>query len=110
MNGGPSVELAGDRWDGAKFDATPTNGGVHIVIPASYSARFETATGNGHFNFDFPVTVSGRIGRDLSLNLGNGRPLVCAVTTNGGVNVRRKTERGAFYNGSSWRPRSTLRK
>ncbi len=91
VNGGLSVELTGDRWHGAEFDATTTNGGVNMVIPANYSARLETATVNGHINIDFPVTVSGRINRELSVNLGNGGPLVRAVTTNGGVNVKRKT-------------------
>ncbi len=91
VNGGLSVELAGDRWDGTEFDATTTNGGVNIVIPANYSARLETATVNGHINVDFPITVSGKFNRELSMNLGNGGPLVRAVTTNGGVNVKRKT-------------------
>ena len=90
VNGGLSVELAGDRWDGTEFDATTTNGGVNMVIPANYSARFETATVNGHINIDFPVTVSGKITNELSLNLGNGGPLVRAVTTNGGVSIKRK--------------------
>ncbi len=90
VNGGLSVELAGDRWDGTEFNATTTNGGVSMLIPANYSAQFETATVNGHINIDFPVTVSGRIGRELSMNLGSGGPLVRAVTTNGGVNIKRK--------------------
>ena len=91
VNGGLSVELTGDRWDGTEFDATTTNGGVNLLIPANYSARLETATVNGHIKIDFPVTVSGRINCELSVNLGNGGPLVRAVTTNGGVNVKRKT-------------------
>jgi hypothetical protein len=91
VNGGLSIELAGDRWDGTELDATTTNGGVTMAIPANYSARFQTATVNGHINIDFPVTVSGKIGRELSMNLGNGGPLVRAVTTNGGVNIKRKS-------------------
>jgi len=91
VNGGLNVELMGDRWDGTEFDTATTNGGVTMVIPASYSARFETGTVNGHINVDFPVTVSGKIDRSLSMNLGNGGPLVRAVTTNGGVNLKRKT-------------------
>ncbi|MEO8128403.1 MAG: DUF4097 family beta strand repeat-containing protein [Bryobacteraceae bacterium] len=91
VNGGLNVELMGDRWDGTDFDTTTTNGGVNMVVPANYSARLETATVNGHINVDFPVTVSGKIDRNLSLNLGNGGPLVRAVTTNGGVNIKRKT-------------------
>jgi DUF4097 and DUF4098 domain-containing protein YvlB len=91
VNGGLSVELVGDRWEGTEFDAATTNGGVSMVIPANYSARLETATVNGHINIDFPVTVSGKIGRELSVNLGNGGTLVRAVTTNGGVSIKRKS-------------------
>jgi len=90
VNGGLSVELTGDRWDGTEFDAATTNGGVSMSIPANYSARLETSTVNGNVNLDFPVTVTGKIGRELTLNLGNGGPLVRAVTTNGGVSIKRR--------------------
>jgi len=89
-NGGVTVELAGDRWDGDQLDATTTNGGVTVNVPAAYSAHLETGTVNGHIHIDFPVTVHGEISRQLSVDLGSGGPLVRAVTTNGGVNIRRK--------------------
>jgi hypothetical protein len=38
---------------------------------------------------DFPVTVTGRIGREISTTLGNGGALVRAATTNGHVRVSR---------------------
>jgi hypothetical protein len=37
---------------------------------------------------DFPITVTGRIGREITTNLGQGGPLVRAVTTNGSVAIR----------------------
>ncbi len=89
-NGGLSVELAGNRWEGERLDAVTTNGGVSVAVPAAYSAHLETGTVNGHINIDFPVTVHGEISRQLSLDLGSGGPLVRAVTTNGGVTVKRK--------------------
>jgi len=89
-NGGLAVELAGNRWDGDQLDATTTNGGVSVTIPAAYSAHLETGTVNGHIQIDFPVTVHGEISRSLSVDLGSGGPLVRAVTTNGGVSIRRK--------------------
>lgn len=89
-NGGLSVELAGNRWDGEQLDTTTTNGGVSVSVPAAYSAHLETGTVNGHINIDFPVTVHGEISRRLSVDLGSGGPLVRAVTTNGGVSIRRK--------------------
>jgi hypothetical protein len=89
-NGGLTVELAGNRWDGERLDATTTNGGVSVAVPAAYSAHLETGTVNGHINIDFPVTVHGEISRQLSLDLGSGGPLVRAITTNGGVSIKRK--------------------
>jgi hypothetical protein len=61
-----------------------------MSMPAKYSARLETGTLNGHIRVDFPVTVSGQIDRQLSINLGSGGPLVRATTTNGGVSIKRK--------------------
>ncbi|HUJ22680.1 MAG TPA: DUF4097 family beta strand repeat-containing protein [Bryobacteraceae bacterium] len=90
-NGGLHVELAGNRWEDGQLDATTTNGGVSLEVPDSYSAHLETGTVNGHINIDFPVTVSGEIDRRLSINLGSGGPLVRAITTNGGVSIRRKS-------------------
>ena len=89
-NGGLHVELAGNRWEGGQLDARTTNGGVSLTVPSSYSAHLETGTVNGHINVDFPVTVHGEINRQLSIDLGSGGPVVRAVTTNGGVSIKRK--------------------
>jgi DUF4097 and DUF4098 domain-containing protein YvlB len=91
-NGGLSIELDGTRWDGEQLDVSATNGGVSLHVPENYSARLETRTVNGRVNVDFPVTMQGRIdSRELSLNLGSGGPLIRAVTTNGGVSVKRRS-------------------
>ena len=89
-NGGLHVELAGKSWEGSQLDARTTNGGVSLSVPSSYSAHLETGTVNGHINVDFPVTVHGEINRQLSIDLGSGGPLIRAVTTNGGVSIKRK--------------------
>jgi hypothetical protein len=89
QNGGLHVELLGSTWDGRGLDATTMNGGVHLLIPSNYSAQLETGTTNGGIDIDFPVTVRGRIGRRITTELGRGGPLIRAVTTNGGVDVRR---------------------
>jgi DUF4097 and DUF4098 domain-containing protein YvlB len=88
-NGGVDAELTGRTWDGAGLDLETTNGGVRLRIPENYSARLETGTVNGGIDIDFPVTVQGRIGRELSTTLGNGGPLVRAETTNGQVRLTR---------------------
>lgn len=88
-NGGLSLELDGSRWDGQGLDAETRNGGVRVIVPDGYSARLETGTVNGGMQIDFPVTVQGRLGRRLSTTLGEGGPTIRAMTTNGGVEIRR---------------------
>jgi DUF4097 and DUF4098 domain-containing protein YvlB len=88
-NGGLHVELAGSRWDGTKCDVSTTNGGIKLMVPASYSAHLETGTVNGGMNIGFPVTVQGKLNKELSVDVGSGGNLVRAMTTNGGVNVER---------------------
>jgi DUF4097 and DUF4098 domain-containing protein YvlB len=83
------IELSGDRWDGEALDVSTTNGGVSMSIPENYSAHLETGTVNGHLNIDFPVTVQGNITRELAVNLGSGGATIRAMTTNGGVRIRR---------------------
>ncbi|NNF28976.1 MAG: DUF4097 family beta strand repeat protein [Gemmatimonadetes bacterium] len=88
-NGGLSVELSGDRWAGEGLDLRTTNGGVTVAIPEGYSAEFETATVNGGFALDVPMTLQGRLGRRLRSTLGDGGAPVRVTTTNGGVKIRR---------------------
>ena len=88
-NGGLVVELAGDRWDGETLDVSTTNGGVVMSIPENYSANLQTGTVNGGISVDFPVTVQGDLKKQLSVNLGSGGATVKAMTTNGGVRIRR---------------------
>ena len=90
-NGGLVVELSGDRWDGEELDVKTTNGGVTMSVPESYSAHLETGTVNGNVSVDFPVTVQGRITKEISVNLGSGGATVRAMTTNGGVRLTRSS-------------------
>jgi DUF4097 and DUF4098 domain-containing protein YvlB len=76
VNGGVEVTLTGARWDGDALDVRTTNGGVRLRVPEGYSARLETHTVNGGTNIDFPVTVQGRLGRNVSTTLGDGGALV----------------------------------
>lgn len=90
-NGGLVIELAGDHWDGETLDVSTTNGGVIMSVPENYSAHLETGTVNGGINVEFPITVQGRINRQLAVNLGSGGATVKAMTTNGGVRIQRLT-------------------
>ena len=60
-----------------------------MAVPENYSAHLEAGTVNGDLSIDFPVTVQGRITRELEVNLGAGGPTVRAMTTNGGVKIKR---------------------
>ena len=88
-NGGLSIELTGDRWDGEAMDVKTTTGGISMSVPENYSAHLETGTVNGNLSIDFPVTMQGRISREIAVNLGSGGPTIRAMTTNGGVRVKR---------------------
>jgi len=88
-NGGLVIELDGDRWDGEEMDVRTTNGGIVMTLPENYSAHLVTGTVNGGLSVDFPITVQGRISRELAVNLGSGGATVRAMTTNGGVRIRK---------------------
>jgi hypothetical protein len=90
QNGSLNVQLAGSRWDGSGLDAETQNGAVRMSIPESYAASIETGTVNGRVNTDFPVTLRGRIGRQLNLPLNGGGAPLRAMTTNGSVTLSRK--------------------
>ena len=89
MNGGLMIELTGERWDGEGLDVSTTNGGVILSVPENYSANLQTGTVNGGVSVDFPITVQGRINKQIAVNLGSGGPMVKAMTTNGGVHLKR---------------------
>jgi DUF4097 and DUF4098 domain-containing protein YvlB len=91
VNGGLKVELAGNTWHGNQLDVQTTNGGIHVTVPQSYSARFETSTVNGGVHSDLPgVDVAkSKHERNVSVTFGSGGPLVRLVTTNGGIHLNK---------------------
>ncbi len=86
-NGGVHVRLSGARWEGAGLDVETTNGGVTLGVPARYSAALEVHTQNGGIRTDIPMTVQGRVDRELRTTLGSGGPLLKLRTVNGGVRI-----------------------
>jgi hypothetical protein len=66
------------------------NGGIQVALPEHYSAALDTATTHGRVSVDFPVVVNGRIDNHIETTLGAGGAKIRAVTTNGGVRIRRK--------------------
>ena len=83
-NGGVDVDLDGPGWRGEGLDVETSNGGVHLRIPEHYSAHLETGTVNGGLNIDFPVTVQGRVDKNISADLGGGGAPIRVRTHNGG--------------------------
>ena len=90
VNGGVQIELTGTIWDGRQLEVTTRNGGVHVTMPSSYSARVQAESERGGFQSDFPVTVEGNVRpRLLDFNVGAGGPLIHVTTTNGRVSFTR---------------------
>jgi len=88
-NGGLVVELSGDRWDGETLDVSTTNGGVIMSVPENYSAHVQTGTVNGSVNVEFPVNGQDKRTKQVAFDLGSGGAMVKAMTTNGGVHLKR---------------------
>ena len=82
-NGGVDVDLDGPGWRGEGLDVETSNGGVHLRIPEHYPAHLETGTVNGGLNIDFPVTVQGRVDKNISADLGGGGAPIRVRNTTG---------------------------
>jgi Putative adhesin len=89
QNGSLNVRLSGNAWEGTGLDAETRNGSVRLSVPEQYSASLEVGTVNGPIRTDIPVTVSGRISRELNIPLGGGGKPIRVHTTNGAVNISR---------------------
>jgi DUF4097 and DUF4098 domain-containing protein YvlB len=87
VNGGLHIELAGSSWEGQGMEVQTTNGGVHLAVPAKYSAHLEASTVNGGMHVDIPGAAQLSKTHQLSTNLGSGGQLLKLTTTNGGVHV-----------------------
>lgn len=94
-NGGVSVALAGDAWDGEGLDVQSTNGGISISLPEGYSAELAAETRMGRISTNGlslrnEQRERGRwTGDEIRATIGRGGAPLRAVTTNGGVSIRR---------------------
>jgi DUF4097 and DUF4098 domain-containing protein YvlB len=89
-NGSLQVSLNGSTWVGAGLEATTSNGSLRVDMPRDYSAHLIARTANGSLNINRPVTLQGRIGREIDTNLGRGGPTLRFHTNNGSLNIREK--------------------
>lgn len=89
-NGSLEVTLAGDSWSGSGLEATTANGSLKVNMPRDYNAHLVARTGNGSLNVDRPVTIQGRIGREIDTDLGKGGATLRFRTSNGSLNIRNR--------------------
>jgi DUF4097 and DUF4098 domain-containing protein YvlB len=89
-NGGVQLSLTGSEWAGEGVELRTSNGGVKVVVPDGYNAHLEIGTVNGGVHADFPITMRGRLDRDLNMDLGRGGAPIKIFTTNGGVSLQRR--------------------
>jgi hypothetical protein len=89
VNGRIEVTLVGDRLAGEGVTLVTVNGPVKVRMPENFSARLELETVSGGMDVDFPITISGRLGRSISTTLGGGGPWVRVETTGGAIRVGR---------------------
>lgn len=89
-NGSVHATLSGSRWEGQGLDVSTSNGSVRLSVPEGYNARLVAGTSNGSIRVGFPVTVQGRINRDIDTTLGSGGPVIRVRTSNGSVSVERR--------------------
>ena len=89
-NGPLDVTLDGPRWIGRGLDLESTNGPVTVVVPENFSADLEFGTSNGPMEFDFPITVQGRVTKVIKTTLGSGGPPIRVYTVNGPASLQRE--------------------
>ena len=90
-NGSVTVDLVGTGWTGSGLRVKTTNGSVRLTLPENFSAQVQASTVNGRVHSDFPMTVSGDIGRNMSFQIGSGGATIEARTTNGSVTIGRRS-------------------
>lgn len=66
-----------------------TNGSVRLELPPGVSGDFEARTVNGSIETDFPLEVTGKVGRRLRGRLGEGRGSFEISTVNGSVRIEK---------------------
>ncbi|HKQ18513.1 MAG TPA: DUF4097 family beta strand repeat-containing protein [Candidatus Eisenbacteria bacterium] len=89
-NGPITVALDGSRWSGDGLDLESTNGPVTVTVPENFSAELEFGTTNGPMEFDFPITVQGRVSKTIKTTLGSGGPPIRVTTQNGPAILQRE--------------------
>lgn len=89
-NGSVHVALNGRQWDGDGLSVTTSNGSARLDLPDGYNARLIAGTNNGSMTVDVPITLQGRISKQIDTTLGSGGATIEVRTSNGSLRVGRR--------------------
>jgi len=78
----------GDTGEVALFTV---NGTATVELPGQLDADVEASTVNGAIETDYPLVVTGKLGKHLQGKLGAGGRKVRITTVNGSINLRKAT-------------------
>ena len=89
VNGGITARLGRADWSGT-LKLETVNGGIDVTLPDGLNADVTASTVNGDISTDFPITVTGKIGkRKLEGTVGAGGRLLEMKTVNGGIELKK---------------------
>ncbi len=76
----------------AAWRLSASSGSVSINLPGSQGFELDATTGSGRIEVDFPVTVTGSVGRrSLRGSAQGGGPLLHVRTSSGGISIQKRT-------------------
>ena len=76
----------------AAWRLSASSGSVSINLPRSQGFELDATTGSGRIEVDFPVNVTGSIGRrSLRGSAQGGGPLLHVRTSSGGISIQKRT-------------------
>ena len=84
-----SGSLAIEGQPAGEWRLSSSSGHVTVDVPSSQGFELDANTGSGHIDVDFPITVSGTIGRRALRGAARGGgPLLYVRTGSGGISIR----------------------
>jgi DUF4097 and DUF4098 domain-containing protein YvlB len=76
----------------APWHVSASSGSVRLNLPGSQGFELDANTGSGRIEVDFPVTVTGSVGRrSLRGSAQGGGPLLHVRTSSGGISIQKRT-------------------
>jgi DUF4097 and DUF4098 domain-containing protein YvlB len=69
-------------------DLTTHDGQIQMVCPPQVSAVIDAHVGDGHISTELPITIEGKIGKDLKGTLGKGEGRIILRTSDGSIQIR----------------------